>query len=196
MDFLSKLNGVLFLITLFHPAYGAEKWPEKIESEEIILLRITEKSSPSTVKIIADSFGRKPHEVQQLLADEQLILWTINHQEMIKGFIYLDRYKSLSDLKEQVTDQEIAEKLFGVGPLFELSYNVREPFREQGLAGKALKAWTQKNKSMDWYPNIFAVVQEANKPSVILLEKYANFNKVAVYFYYLIEGPIFIYRPY
>lgn len=197
MKLLKKIKGVLLFILLTSSVYAVEKWPEKIVTGEIELLRITEKSSQISLKYIIEEFGSNINEVEDLLRKEQVIVWTINQNNTIKGYVQLHPYATVEKLfKEEVTDYKIAQMLFEDGARWELSYSIGKYFRGKGIAARALEAWVKGNKSSHWLPSVFSVVQVLNPASAHLLEKYAGFKKMGSYYFSFTEYQVFLCRPY
>lgn len=136
------------------------------------------KENSIELETIAKSFGTEEKLLADLISSQSYIFWEMKHEGIVKGVLYIERYKDLHALSQQVLDTILAKKLWENNISFELSYNIGQEFQGKGLGAKMVQLWTEQTKTLPRYASVFATVNSYNKNSIHLLEKYANFKKV------------------
>lgn len=166
------------------------EWPRLIQGDQVTLHLVTAESSEHFQAICS------MYKIESEVLSEELntmTLWCIcDEADRPVGAIQIDRYSSLTDLKKQVSDEELARELFKQNRTFEISYALDEPHRGRGIGSKAVKAWIDEANRHQYGKYVFAVVNADNKASSRILEKNA-FQYKGSYIHNIINENTFLY---
>lgn len=150
----------------FYPAISeisiaSFKWTEVIQGERVSLHAVTSEKS---------EYYDAVYEKYNLDYDKSMKYYCIcDENNKPIGYIEIDEYSSLSELRNQISDEHLAQSLFYRGKVLELSYSVEK--RGLGYGTRAVKAWVDDAKQNAWGKHLFAVVGPNNVRSRKILEK-------------------------
>lgn len=145
--------------------------PQNLVIDDQVYLDRLESHSPQ-LKIVAKAYNTFLSSLENAIESGKMILWSIVKDNQIVGLIQLDPYESAADLQRQITDRDLAQKVFNQGSFLEASMYIEESHRGKGLGSKIIKVCLEKGNAYPAFRNIFMVVDQANSPSNRLLEKY------------------------
>lgn len=148
---------------------SSSNWPKHIEGNLIAFDLVTNEKNEAFYAI-CEMYQISQEDLSSHL--ESMVIWCIyDEMQQPVGAVQVDTYQTLQQLEKQVTDQELAKKLFDSGHVFELSYALAEQYRGKGLGSKAVKTWIEKMHSLHLDEHFFALVNADNHPSIRIMEK-------------------------
>ncbi len=147
------------------------EWPRLIQGDQVTLHLVTAERNDH-FQAMCSWYKIEPEVLSEEL--NSITLWCIcDEADQPVGAIHIDRYSSLADLKNQVSDERLAAELFNQNRTFEISYSLGDPHQGRGLGSKAVKAWVDEANRLQCGKYVFAVVKSDNKPSIRILDKNA-----------------------
>ncbi len=145
-------------------------WTKEIICDQVVFQLVTKEKSYCFNDICT------LYQINDNVLFDQLqttVIWCVYNNSDNKpiGAVMLEQYELLKDLKNQVTYEPLADKLFSKGISYELSYALDEKYRGAGIGSRIVKAFIDHAISNGWNKHIFAVVSLDNQPSLRILEK-------------------------